>query len=238
MLWREPPSREAAPFLLATILVHALYFVVLGRAYQAGDLSTVYPVARGLGVALVPALAFALLGERLSPVGVTGIALVVAGVIALQLAGRRRDGSGMRAFVNPGTPWALVSGLMTASYSLIDKAGVAWMHPIPYIGIMFAGMTLLIFPIARRNPDALRREWATNRRTILAASGMTIGGYLLVLFAFRLSKTGYVVAARETSIVLSAVIGHFWLREGPLGPRLWPAAVVLAGVACVALARA
>ena len=62
-------------------------------------------------------------------------------------------------------------------------------------------------------------------------------GLHLVLFALRLSKTGYVVAARELSIVLSAVIGSLWLREGRLGPRLAGATIVLAGVACVALAR-
>ena len=61
--------------------------------------------------------------------------------------------------------------------------------------------------------------------------------YTLVLFAFRISKTGYVVASRELSIVLSAVIGSLWLREGRLGPRLAGASIVLAGVACIALAR-
>jgi len=66
------------------------------------------------------------------------------------------------------------------------------------------------------------------------AAGTT---YLLVLFAFRLSKTAYVVAARELSIVFSAIIGSLWLGEGPLGPRLLGAGVILAGVACVALAR-
>ena len=66
---------------------------------------------------------------------------------------------------------------------------------------------------------------------------MSALAYTLVLFAFRLSKTGYVVAARELSIVLSAVIGSLWLREGRLGPRLAGAAIVLVGVACVALAR-
>jgi hypothetical protein len=66
---------------------------------------------------------------------------------------------------------------------------------------------------------------------------MSPTGYLLVLFAFQFSKTGYVVAAREMSIVLSAVIGSVWLKEGGLGRRLGGAVVVLAGVACVAMAR-
>jgi drug/metabolite transporter (DMT)-like permease len=82
----------------------------------------------------------------------------------------------------------------------------------------------------------VRRELA-GWRTIVAAAVMSALAYTLVLFAFRMSKTGYVVAARELSIVLSAVIGSVWLREGRLGPRLAGATIVLAGVACVALAR-
>jgi drug/metabolite transporter (DMT)-like permease len=82
----------------------------------------------------------------------------------------------------------------------------------------------------------VRRELGS-WRTIAVAAVMSALAYTLVLFAFRLSKTGYVVAARELSIVLSAVIGSLWLREGRLGPRLAGASVVLAGVACVALAR-
>jgi drug/metabolite transporter (DMT)-like permease len=74
-------------------------------------------------------------------------------------------------------------------------------------------------------------------RAILAASTMNLTAYLLVLFAFRLSKVGYVVAAREVSIVFSTVIGSLWLGEGRLGPRLLGAGVILAGVTCVALAR-
>jgi drug/metabolite transporter (DMT)-like permease len=66
---------------------------------------------------------------------------------------------------------------------------------------------------------------------------MSALAYTLVLFAFQLSKTGYVVAARELSIVLSALIGSLWLGEGSLGPRLTGATIVLAGVVCIALAR-
>ena len=65
---------------------------------------------------------------------------------------------------------------------------------------------------------------------------MNLTSYLLVLFAFRLSKVGYVVAARELSILFSAFIGSLWLGEGPLLPRLTGASIVLAGVVCVALA--
>ncbi len=225
----------AWPYVIATIGLHALYFYALGRAYQSGQFSVVYPVARGLGVALVPGIALLVFDEWPSPLGALGIGLVVIGVVALHLTGARPEAS--RLALSAGTWWALATGLTTAAYSLVDKAGVMRLHPVPYIVLMFLGMSLALLPVVLSESPALRREWRANWQTIVAAAVMTLVAYLLVLFAFRLSKTAYVVAARETSIVLSALIGTFWFREGRSLPRLAGAAVILAGVVCVALAR-
>lgn len=231
-----PPG--AAPFVVATIFLHAFYFFALGRAYRWGEFSLVYPIARGLGVVLVPLLALPLLDERLSPLGTAGVALVVIGIIALHLTpGVVSAVASPSRSVGAGTGWALLTGLTIAAYSLVDKAGVARLHPLPYITLLGLGSSLVLLPAILVQRDALRREWAMNWRAILVASAMNLTAYLLVLFAFRLSKTGYVVAARELSIVFSAIIGSLWLGEGRLGPRLLGAAVILAGVACVALAR-
>jgi drug/metabolite transporter (DMT)-like permease len=224
-----------APFLLASIALHAFYFYALSSSYGAGDFSRVYPIARGLGVALVPVVAYVLFGERLSPLGVLGIALVVAGIVAINLVGRAVAAHRWR--LGPGTGWALLTGLTITAYSVNDKAGVGHLHPVPYIALMGVGTVLLLTPKVLRRPGALRREWAANWRTIVLASTTNLTSYLLVLFAFRLSKAGYVVAARELSILFSALIGSLWLGEGRLGPLLGAAVVVLAGVVCVALAR-
>ena len=228
----------ALPFLLATIALHALYFYALGSSYRLGDFSLVYPMARGLGVALVPILAFPLFDETLSPLGTTGVLLVVVGIAALHLAQRPRTAATLRPVrIGPGTLWALLTGLTIAGYSVVDKAGVSRLHPVPYIFFMGLGSMLFLLPAILARADALRREWAVNGRAILAASTMNLTAYLLVLFAFQLSKAAYVVAGRELSIVFSAVIGSRWLGEGPPGPRLAGAGVVLAGVICIALAR-
>lgn len=237
----------AWPFLIATSVIHAIYFYVLGRAYGSGEFSLVYPIARGLGVALVPLAAFFFLDERPSPLGALGVLLVVAGIVGINLssAGPRSAGSasagsaaaGPRRLMSAGTGWALVTGLSIAAYSLVDKAGVARLHPVPYIAILGVGMCLLLAPAMVHRRAAFAREWQTNWRAILVASTLNLTSYLLVLFAFRLSKAGYVVAAREISIVLSVVIGRLWLGERRVGRRLAAASLVLAGVVCVALAR-
>jgi len=231
-------SPTARPYVIATIILHALYFYALGRSYRFGEFSLVYPIARGLGVALVPVLALLLFDERLSPLGTFGVALVVLGIIALHLTPRALGAAAADPKrLGPGTWWALLTGLTIAAYSLVDKAGVTRLHPVPYIALLGLGTSLLLLPVVLAKPDALRGEWAANQRAILVASTMNLTAYLLVLFAFRLSKAGYVVAARELSIVFSAVIGSLWLNEGRLAPRLLGAGVVLAGVACVAMAR-
>jgi drug/metabolite transporter (DMT)-like permease len=250
----------AVPFVIATSLIHAVYFYALARAYgSGGDLSLVYPIARGLGVALVPLVAFAVLDERPSPLGAVGVALVVVGIAAISLAssslapsptgeteGRAStsslapgggEGRARGRILGRGTGWAVLTGLTIAAYSLVDKAGVARLHPLPYLVVLGAGMSLLLAPFVWRARSAFVHEWRVNWRAIVVASTLNLTSYLLVLFAFRLAKAGYVVAARESSIVLSVLIGWLWLGERGLGRRLAGAAVVLAGVACVALAR-
>lgn len=222
-------------FLVASILLHAFYFYALTASYGAGDFSRVYPIARGLGVALVPIVAFFVFGERLSPLGIAGIALVVAGIVAINLVPRSAEASRWR--FGPGTGWALLTGLSITAYSLNDKAGVAHIHPVPYLALMGLGSVVFLIPPVLRRREALRTEWAVNWRWILIASTTNLTAYLFVLFAFRMSKAGYVVAARELSILISALVGSLWLREGRLGPLLGAAALVLAGVACVAFAR-
>jgi multidrug transporter EmrE-like cation transporter len=224
----------AVPFVLATIALHAVYFYALGRAYASGAYSLVYPVARGLGVALVPLAALLVFEERLSALGTVGIALVVAGIVCLHALA---SGGGVWATASGrALLWPVITGLTIAGYSLVDKAGVGRINPIPYMLLLEGGCAALGLPLLLVRPAAVRRELSGWRRIALAAV-MSAAAYTLVLFAFRLSKTGYVVAARELSIVLSAVIGSLWLREGRLGPRLAGASVVLAGVACIALAH-
>lgn len=231
----EASPMAGLPFVASSIGIHALYFWALGRSYRYGDFSRVYPMARGLGVALVPLIALPVFGETLSWLGSLGIGLVVLGI-----AGLSRSPSQVRSTrsgIGAGTVWAIVTGLTIASYSLVDKAGVARLHPMPYIALMGLGLSVVLSPVVLTDRQALVHEWRRRWRTILVASAMNLTSYLLVLFAFRLSKVGYVVASRELSILFSAFIGSLWLGEGRLGPRLAGASVVLAGVICVALAR-
>src|SRR2546425_4969236 len=213
----ERVPAAAVPFVVATIAIHTVYFYALGRAYRHGNFSRVYPIARGLGVALVPVVALMVFGERLSPLGTTGIALVVGGVVGLHLTAPWRGGA-LPPASGAGTAWALLTGLLIASYSIVDKAGVARLHPLPYIGLMGFGMSALLVPVVLRDRAALAREWRGNWQTVVVASAMDLTSYLLVLFSLPLSQGGYVVAARRLSLLFSAFLRSLWLRGGPVLP--------------------
>src|SRR2546425_125247 len=182
----------AVPYVIATIVIHAGYFVTLGRAYRHGDFSRVYPIARGLGVALVPVAALVVFGERLSPLGTVGVALVVAGVAGLHLAVGSRGGGRPRPR-GAGTAWALLTGLLIATYS-IDKAGVTRLHPLPYIALMGLGMSALLTPAVVRDRLALAREWRGERRPDPRAPPVQPPSHPPPLFPLPPSYVGYVPA--------------------------------------------
>src|SRR5262249_24351863 len=107
VLWRDGLSPRALPFVLATVTLHSVYFFSLGTAYQSGDFSVVYPMARGLGVAIVPVGAYYFFDERLSRLGILGLVLLGGGIFALP-----RPGGAWAEGASPGPRAcvALVSG--------------------------------------------------------------------------------------------------------------------------------
>jgi drug/metabolite transporter (DMT)-like permease len=234
LLATEGLAPGAVPFVVATATIHAVYFWALSQSYRHGDFSLVYPIARGMGVGLVPLFAWPLLGEAPSGLGALGIGLVVTGML---MVGLRLGGDGLRSLAGPGTGWAAITGVTIVAYSLVDKAGAQRANPLLYVTLLGAGSTALLAPLAWRRRGALAVEWRTSGWRIGVAALMNLTTYALVLYAFRLAKTGYVVAARELSIVLSVLAGSFLLGEARERRRLVGAAVILVGVLCVSAAR-
>lgn len=226
--------------ILATGILHAMYFWFMGGAYERGDLSLVYPLARGSGPFFVPVLAVLFLGEKLSLPGVLGIALVVGGVYIIHLRSFF-----LKSFFEPflasrggASLWALLTGATITAYSLVDKVGVSLVYPPVYIYLMFVIVLLLLSPyvLAKERP-ALKREWQLNKGFIVIDGLLVLLTYMLILFAFRLSKVSYVVAAREVSIVFSAILGVVWLREKNAPQKLAGAVLIALGVVFIGIAK-
>ncbi len=229
-LWHEPESlRRAALPVLVSGVVHGFYFATLGEAYREGELSTVYPIARGLGVGLAPLLAIVLAGEWPSTQAAIGIALIVLAIASLARAPGPQPSR--RGF------WlAVATGPLIAIYSVVDHGGVALADPIPYLAATNLGALIVSAPLAWRRREALGREWRTNRLSLAMAATTSLTAYLLVLYAFRLAPTGYVVATRETSIVIATIFGRLWLGETITKTRALAAAAIVTGAVIIALA--
>lgn len=226
--------------IVATGILHTFYFFFVGSSYERGDLSLVYPLARGFGPFWVPILAVVILGERLSLGGIIGIAFVVVGIYVIHLKSFSFESffEPFAALRRTASIWALLTGCTIAAYSLIDKVGVQSVHPSVYIYFMFFIPLLFLTPyVLLRQRKALKPEWQINKGPIMVVGFLVVFAYLLILFAMQTSNVSYVVAAREVSIVFSALFGILWLGESHWQPRLIGAFLIALGVGFIGLSR-
>ena len=226
------PSLDVWPILCASGVVHTVYMISLVQAYSHGDLSVVYPVARGSAPLLVAIGAPLLLGERLSPTAVFGIVLVGGGITCLGLSARRSAGT-LR-----GILWALATAGTIATYSMIDKVGVARAHPLAYVIVLLGlnGIGMTPYVLWRRDRRRLWALWRETWPSAVTGGLLSLLAYLLVLTAMRLTQVSYVAALRETSVVFAAVLGARVLGEPYGGRRVVASIVVACGLFLLVLA--
>jgi drug/metabolite transporter (DMT)-like permease len=239
--WREIPT-EVWGLVLLTGPTHALYLYWMSRAYEHGDLSLVYPIARSTP-AFLPLFAVVLFGEQLRPLGAFGIAVVVAGMWLVHLG----PGFERQSLNAPATRFALLTLLATVAYSLIDKAAMArlaagaWPGPVPraitYSLLLDLAHALGFAPLFFRARSLADLRAAARAQLPLASAAAVISfvGYTLILRAFETSLASYVVAVRQSSVLFAVALGALWLRERPTRPRVIGAAATVAGVALIAL---
>lgn len=229
--WEVPQQAWAA--VAVSAVLESAYVLALTSAYAAGDMSLVYPVARGTGSVLVPPLAVLLLGERLSWQGILGIALVLVGIFLSH--GALTGWAAARAH-RPAVRWALLTGVLIASYSLVNKVGVS-LVPVPlYAFLVFLADAVIVRAVqwTRGAPPVFRRDAPWGR--ITAVGVLMMGAYLAVLLAMAHAPVSYVVAAREVSVVVAALIGVLLLRERHSLVRVAGAVVIFGGLCAIALA--
>jgi len=231
--WKPEPVHFAVTFMSG--MVHTAYFLLLDRAYRGGgDLSIVYPLARATGPLLTVAFAIAVFGERPGPWALGGALLI--GASALVLAGNPFAQS--RGPVREAVGFALLTGLMIAIYTLLDKRAVAayLIPPLVFDWMTNAFRCAVLLPWARhRAPGGLSAAWAGQRRTALAIAFLSPLSYIFVLTAMVFTPVSLVAPARELSILFAALMGAHFLREGDVRRRLLAAVGMALGIAGLAL---
>jgi len=225
------PPVAAVPYIIASTLIHWGYYYFLNTAYRFGDLSLVYPVARGVTPLLVAVPAMIWLGESLSPAGWGGLVCVSGGILILAFR-RRGSGAPLMALV-----MALATGGTIAAYSLVDGIGVRLTpQALSYIVWLFIAEGLVVFYIFATRTARLRALSRKQVLTGLAGGVLSAIAYALALYAKTKAPLGMVSALRETSVIFAAMIGLFWFGEGPVKTRLTAAMVVAGGIVLLVFA--
>jgi drug/metabolite transporter (DMT)-like permease len=213
--------------------LHTAYFVLLNQGYRVGDLSLVYPLARGTGPLLSSIAAILLLGERPSIIAIIGALLIIGGVIVLtgNLAQLRQ--SNRRTAVG----YALMTGLFIAGYTLWDKQAVSHFAIAPIVLDWGANVvrSLLLTPFALKYSDHAINEWREHKWEAMAIAILIPLSYILVLTAMRFTPVSYVAPAREISILIGTAMGARLLAEGDAPRRLGAAAAMVLGVVALAI---
>ena len=231
---RDVPPEGWLLILLSGVLETA-YVIGLTAAYGAGDLSLVYPIARGTPALVIAPLSVLLLGDRLSPEGLIGIALVVLGLFATH---RSEGGAAGGPPQGRAVALALLTGLAIAGYSLVNKLGVARV-PVPlYAALVFAVDAVLLAAVLRARgqlgwPPLPAGAW----KPAVGVGVLMMTAYLGILAAMTRAPLAYVVAGREVSIVFTTLAGIVILGERASPRRLGAAALIFAGLVTIALSR-
>ena len=239
LLWFYPVTTPGYWLVFASAALQILYMILLGRGYTRGDLSMVYPIARGIGPMLVPVLAVLTLGERIELPAVVGIGFIVIGIYIVSWWGRFRQilSKPLDLLRDSGTRYAILTGLTITTYSLLDKRGVAYVQPFLYMYLITLGAAIGLAPyILRQHGLApIRQEWQRNAWPILASGLLAFLAYGLVLTAFSLSRVSYISPAREVGIVIGVLMGVLVLKEQFGLGRLLGSAFIVLGLVFIAL---
>lgn len=224
--FRPFPAPEVWPWLVASGLTHTAYQLFLAYAYEQGDLSRVYPIARGAAPMIVLLVSAAFAIDTLRAFELSGVLILGLG-IALMARGVFRNGESRRML-----PFAVGSACATAGYTLIDGLGarvsgdpvayVAWLLVLAAVFYTPAIVALKGRAVALAPPGA----WAIG----LVAGACSYSAYAIAVWAMTLAPLALVAALRETSILFAVLIGWLVFRERMDGAKAVAAGLIVAGV--------
>jgi len=215
---------EGLEYLLASGIIHAIYFYLLSVCYSKGEISLVYPVSRGCAVGSACLMAWFLIDENISQAGYFGIAMVLVGVFVV------------KGFSTKDTPLSLVSlsalaGFFSGLYSIVDKFGCALINPLAYIGGFFLVAALCIAPVVFR-----RNSIQEVKETLVPGIQVGLGimcCYLLVLYAYSFGQLSYIVPTREISVLFGAFLGWKLLGEKLDQSRIIGIILIISGIGLI-----
>ncbi len=227
------PKAESYPYFLASALLHTGYNIFLARSYRTGDLSQVYPIARGTAPLLTFIGAWGLAGETVTGLGALGILLLVSGIWLTARPGAKTIRlDGLTLF------FALGTSAFIAAYTLVDGFGARLSGSASaYAGVLFVldGVFMVVAALVTRGPQAFVQVLPSWKSGVIGAL-LSAGAYWIVIWAMSLAPIAAVAALRETSILFVMLMSAYFLKEKVTGIRLLGATLIVIGAVALRLA--
>ena len=225
------PGWQILPFLLASVVLQTIYFLLIAASYRLGDIALVYPLMRGAAPLVVTALSFTVFGERISTHALIGIGCISGGIFIMAL--------GVRANSAKAAALALLNAVMIGMYTLFDAWGARTANdPISYVLwiSILPPVALFGYALYSRGSVRVREHLKLNWWRAAVGGAGSIGSYGVALWAMTKAPVALVAALRETSIVFALLISVFVFRENGSIWRYLAGGVITAGALAIKLA--
>lgn len=238
LLFREGISPMGWGIISLSALFEALYFASITRAYQTGDLSIVYPLARGTAPVFLLVWSAWLLREHPTAGGAAGVLVIAGGLYAINLPKLGAWLEPLKALNHSGARWALWAGLWISIYTMLDSVGSKLITPLLYNDLVIWLTWLALTPGTLRAVgwNGLKAHWRLSKAGSVIAGFTTMTAYTMVLYTMQIGTPAtYAGAVREISVVLGVVVGVVLLKEKGTAMRFLGAACVTAGIVLIKL---
>jgi len=221
-------------FSLSSAILHIGYYLILQKGYRSGDLSVVYPLARGTGPLFSSIAAILFLHEQLKLTSTIGLFLILIGVFIITGLSFRKENN---AKIMTGVFWGVLTGFFISLYTFNDAVAIKRyaVSPLIITFISNAFSTILLFPFVFSQKDEMKREIKQHKWTITAIGLLGPAAYILVLEALKYAPLTVVAPARETSILLGVFMGSRVLNEEDSKRRLIAGVSILGGIIALSL---
>lgn len=235
MFYSGLPPRDMWLFAVVSMLLEAIYFILLCIAYSDHDFSLIYPIARGAAPALLVVWTAIFLQEELTTGGYIGLGMITLGMMVIGATALLQS-RGEKVHLK-GILTALTVALVISMYTFIDGFAVKHGPALPYGLSMFVMVPFITTPYIAYHygVDSFGRVWRKNRSYLLIGGVLGLIAYMLALFAYTFAPLSYSGAIREVSAVIGAFLGWQFLKEQMGGVRVAGSLIVFAGVMVIAI---
>lgn len=230
------PSPDVMLLAIAGAVCFVLYHLFTGRSYRSGDLSLTYPLSQ-TAMIYVPIWGMAIMGERLTLSGASGILLVIFGACTVQMQ-HFAPAELVRPFRNLGNKSvqaALAAGFVYSLGAIIDKTGVQYYSPLYFTHLLVISMLIMMtLNLMRpRYRNQITAEWRESRTLILISGPIMMASFVAFRYGLSMAPMSYAVPVRQFSILVGVLIGVFFLGESCGKPRFAGAALILVGISMI-----